>query len=58
MATGEVVAAIVDELGYGPEAAKGMTNRVRANLRYLRDSRGLVTKEGDRESTRWALKEA
>ncbi|HZY23633.1 MAG TPA: hypothetical protein VFE80_14685, partial [Beijerinckiaceae bacterium] len=35
MTTAEVVASIVAELGYGPEAAKGMTNRVRANLRYL-----------------------
>jgi hypothetical protein len=55
MTTAEVVHAIVDELGYGPEAAKGMTNRVRANLRYLRNTRQLVTKEGDRESTRWSL---
>jgi hypothetical protein len=50
MTTGEVVAAIVAELNYGPEAANGMTNRVRANLRYLRDTRGLVTKEGERRT--------
>src|SRR3954469_25579877 len=55
MTTAEVVASIVAELGDGPEAAKGMTNRVRANLRYLRDTRGLVTKEGDRQDARWAL---
>jgi hypothetical protein len=55
MTTGEVVAAIVAELNYGPEAAKGMTNRVRANLRYLRDTRGLVTKEGERQDARWRL---
>src|SRR3954471_17145213 len=33
MTTGEVVAPIVAGLNYGPEAAKGVTNRVRANLR-------------------------
>jgi hypothetical protein len=58
MNTAEVVASIVAELGYGPEAAKGMTNRVRANLRYLVKERGLVTKEGDRLNTRWALEAA
>lgn len=56
MITAEVVAAIVDELGYGPEAAKRMTNRVRANLQYLVRRRGFVTKEGERHGARWALK--
>jgi hypothetical protein len=56
MTTGEVVASIVAELGYGPDAAKGMTNRVRANLQYLVRHRGLVSKEGERQSARWALK--
>lgn len=52
MTTAEVVASIVAELGYGPKAAKGMTNRVRANLRYLDTTRGLVTKEGERKDVK------
>jgi hypothetical protein len=55
MTTAEIIASIVAELGYGPEAAKGMSNRVRANLRYLDKERGLVTKEGDRQGVTWAL---
>ncbi len=55
MATGEIVAAIVAELGYGADAAKGMTNRVRANLAYLTRA-GRILKEGERAATRWALK--
>ena len=43
--TAEVVATIVTELGFGEDAARGLRNRVRANLRYL--------EKGDR-----ALKEA
>jgi hypothetical protein len=35
MTTAEVIDAVVATLGYGPEAAKGMKNRVRANLLYL-----------------------
>jgi hypothetical protein len=54
MGTGEIVASIVAELGYGAEAAKGMTNRVRANLAYLARG-GRVVKEGEREGARWAL---
>ncbi len=55
MATGEIVAAIVAELGYGADAAKGMTNRVWANLAYLTRA-GRILKEGERAATRWALK--
>jgi len=55
MSTAEIVDAIVAELGYGPEAAKGMTNRVRANLRYLVAYRGLVAKEGDQRGAKWRL---
>jgi hypothetical protein len=55
MTTGEVIAAIVAELGYGPDAAKAMSHRVRANLLYLSKGRGLVVKEGERQSARWKL---
>lgn len=55
MATLEVVDSIVATLGYGPDAAKGMKGRVRANLLYLWKTRGLVTKEGERETARWSL---
>lgn len=53
--TAEITAAIVQELGHGPEAAKSLANRVRANLRYLHRERGLVAKEGERASARWHL---
>jgi hypothetical protein len=55
MALPEVVASIVAELGYGAEGAKGMRNRVRANLLYLVKVRGTVIKQGDRQGARWAL---
>jgi hypothetical protein len=55
MSTGEIVASIVAELGYGADAAKGMSNRVRANLAYLAKA-GRVVKEGEREGARWELK--
>ena len=54
MSTGEIVAAIVSELSYGEDAAKGMTNRVRANLTYLAKAKR-VTKVGDRQTTEWSL---
>jgi hypothetical protein len=54
MTTGEIVASIVAELGYGPDAAKGMTNRVRANLAYLARAERVV-KEGERADARWSL---
>jgi hypothetical protein len=55
LSTAEVTAAVVQELGHGPEALRGMTNRVRANLNYLVRERGLVTKEGDRVTAKWSL---
>jgi hypothetical protein len=55
MTTAEVD-AIVGALNYGPKAAKGMRNRVRANLLYLAKVRGSVVKEGERETATWALK--
>jgi len=57
MSTKEVTAALVAELGYGPDAGKGMTNRVRATLAYLTGA-GAVRKIGEREGATWALREA
>ena len=54
--TGEVVDAIVAAMNFGPEAAKGMSGRVRSNLLYLSKVRGLVVKDGDRETATWSLK--
>lgn len=42
-------------LDYGPDAAAGMKQRVRANLLYLAKVRGSVVKEGEREAARWRL---
>ena len=53
--TAEVVDAIVAELGFGEDAAKGMRNRVRANLLYLSKVRGLVAKDGNRDTATWRL---
>lgn len=55
MTTREVIGAIVAELGYGEDASKAMSHRVRANLLYLSKGRGLVVKEGERAGARWAL---
>ena len=54
MTTPEIVASIVAELGYGPDAAKGMSHTVRANLAYLARA-GRVVKEGEREGAKWRL---
>ena len=55
LSTGEITAAIVQEPGHGPEAARSLANRVRANLCYLHRERGLVAKVGDRASAKWSL---
>jgi hypothetical protein len=55
MTLSEIVGSIVATLGYGEEAAKGMRNRVRANLLYLVAVRGLVVKIGGRENAKWTL---
>jgi hypothetical protein len=34
MTTRGIVASIVEKIGYGPDAAKGMSHRIRANLLY------------------------
>ncbi|MGA2794142.1 MAG: hypothetical protein ABSE69_11495 [Roseiarcus sp.] len=54
MTTGEIVTAIVADLGYGADAAKGMTNRVRANLAYLARAKRMA-KQGERADARWSL---
>lgn len=58
MTTAEVVDAVVAELGFGPDAAKGMKNRVRANLTYLAKVRRTIVKDGEREGARWRLRDA
>jgi hypothetical protein len=55
MALLEIVGSIVATLGYGEEAAKGMRNRVRANLLYLTSVRGMTVKMGERVGAKWAL---
>jgi hypothetical protein len=55
MTTAEVVDSIVADLNFGPDAAKGMKNRVRANLLYLNKVRRSVVKDGDRATATWAL---
>jgi hypothetical protein len=55
LTTAEVTAAIVRELGHGPDAARSLQNRVRANLCYLYRERGLITKAGERANARWSL---
>ncbi len=55
MTTGEVVDGIVAELGYGDDAASGLWNRVRANLRYL-EVKGTVAKEGTGPGAIWSLR--
>jgi len=55
MATLEVVDAVVADLGFGEEAAKGMKSRVRSSLLYLWRVRQSVVKEGERETARWSI---
>lgn len=58
MSTAEIVAAVVLELGHGEDAARGMNNRVRANLQYLHRERQSVNKHGAGRQTTWALRDA
>ena len=53
LATLEVVASVVADLNFEPEAREGMKRRVRANLLYLSKVRASVVKEGERETARW-----
>ena len=55
MTTLEIIAAVVADLNFGDEAAKGMKSRVRSSLLYLWKIRGSVIKEGERETAVWRL---
>jgi hypothetical protein len=55
MTTLETVDAVVADLGYGDDAAKGMSTRVRSSLLYLWKVRGSVVKDGERETARWRI---
>ncbi len=55
MTTLEIVAAVVADLNFGDDAAKGMKSRVWSSLLYLRRVRGSIVKEGERETARWVL---
>ena len=55
MSTGEVVEAVVAQLGYGPDAVRGMRANIRTDLNYLANTRKLVTKIDDREAASWCL---
>jgi hypothetical protein len=48
------VEAVVADLGFGEEAAKGMKSRVRSSLLYLWKVRQSLVKEGERETARWS----
>ncbi|MGO9135666.1 MAG: hypothetical protein ACLP8A_16665 [Methylovirgula sp.] len=56
LTTAEITADVVKQLGHAPEAEAGLTNTVRSNLNYLIRDRGWVTKTGNRETAKWALK--
>ncbi len=51
----EIVAAVVAELKFGDDAAKGMKSRIRSSLLYLWKVRGSVVKEGERETAVWKI---
>lgn len=55
MTTLEIVAAVIADLNFGEDAAKGMKRRVRSSLLYLWKVRGLIVKDGERETARWRL---
>jgi len=55
LTTKEIVAAIVAEQGYGPEAVSGMGDSIRSTLAYLLKVRGSITREGERETARWKI---
>ncbi len=51
----EVVTGVRIDAGFEEEAEAGLRPRVRANLLYLTKVRGLLVKEGDRETATWSL---
>jgi hypothetical protein len=55
MTTLEIVSAVVADLEFGDDAAKGMKSRVRSSLLYLWKVRGAIVKEGERETALWSI---
>ncbi len=53
--TQEVIAAVVVQLEYGPDAARGMGGRIRSSLAYLSKVRGLIRRDGMRAAARWSI---
>lgn len=51
------IAVLEDQLFATLALAKGMTQRVRANMLYQTRVRGVVVKEGEREMAKWSLGE-
>ena len=56
MTTLEITETICGKLSYGEAAKRSMRNRVRANLLYLWKTRGLISKQGERETVVWCVK--
>ena len=56
LTTAEVIAAIAAEMNCGSNIPAGVKARVRAGLRYLRNVRGVIVKEGERITAVWRLK--
>jgi hypothetical protein len=56
LSTPEIVAAIAAELNFGSNVPVGVKARIRADLRYLRNARGSIVKEGERATAVWGLK--
>ena len=57
MTTREIVASIVEKVGYGTDAAKSVSHRVRSSLLYQSKVVGRVVKTGERESRGGGLPE-
>ena len=51
----EVTTGVRIEAGFEEEAEAGLRPRVRSNLLYLTKVRGLLVKDGDRETATWRL---
>jgi hypothetical protein len=58
LSTAEIVAAVIKELGHGPDVTNAMNHRVRANLQYLHRERHSVNKHGSGRTTKWTLRES
>lgn len=52
----EIAEAIVEAKGSGTEALPALAKRVRANLTYLANKRGIVVKSGERAAALWRLR--